>query len=97
MDKTKELKMSRTEGELHACSLAELEQKGCLVAEGPVPIAVFYDKGKIFAVDNRCPHMGFPLHRGTVDNGVLTCHWHHARFDAQSARGFRVQGSGFRV
>lgn len=76
--------MSRTEGELHACSLAELEQKGCLVAEGPVPIAVFYDKGKIFAVDNRCPHMGFPLHRGTVDNGVLTCHWHHARFDAQS-------------
>jgi len=76
--------MSRTAGELHACSLAELEEKGCLVAEGPVPIAVFYDEGKLFAVDNRCPHMGFPLHRGTVDNGVLTCHWHHARFDAKS-------------
>jgi hypothetical protein len=24
--------------------------------------------------------MGFPLARGTVDDGVLTCHWHHARF-----------------
>src|SRR5262249_26291671 len=25
--------------------------------------------------------MGFPLHRGTVKDGILTCHWHHARFD----------------
>ena len=25
--------------------------------------------------------MGFPLNRGTVKEGVLTCHWHHARFD----------------
>jgi hypothetical protein len=25
--------------------------------------------------------MGFPLHRGTVADGILTCHWHHARFD----------------
>jgi hypothetical protein len=28
--------------------------------------------------------MGFPLHRGTVENGLLTCHWHHARFDLAS-------------
>jgi hypothetical protein len=25
--------------------------------------------------------MGFPLHRGTVEHGLLTCHWHNARFD----------------
>jgi hypothetical protein len=25
--------------------------------------------------------MGFPLHRGTVRDGILTCHWHHAKFD----------------
>ena len=25
--------------------------------------------------------MGFPLHRGTVGDGILTCHWHHAKFD----------------
>jgi len=28
--------------------------------------------------------MGFPLHRGTVHEGLLTCHWHHARFDLAS-------------
>jgi hypothetical protein len=25
--------------------------------------------------------MGFPLDRGSVEDGLLTCHWHHARFD----------------
>jgi hypothetical protein len=39
-------------------------------------------------VDNRCPHMGFPLHRGTLQDGILTCHWHHARFDLESGGTF---------
>lgn len=46
-------------------------------------IAVFAHDGGFFAVDNRCPHMGFPLSRGTVRDGLLTCHWHHARFDLE--------------
>jgi nitrite reductase/ring-hydroxylating ferredoxin subunit len=37
-----------------------------------------------FALDNRCPHMGFPLERGSVEDGILTCHWHHARFELAS-------------
>jgi nitrite reductase/ring-hydroxylating ferredoxin subunit len=44
-------------------------------------LAIFYHEGEFHAVDNRCPHMGFPLSEGTVENGILTCHWHHARFD----------------
>jgi hypothetical protein len=42
---------------------------------------VFADGDDVHAVDNRCPHMGFPLHRGTISDGIRTCHWHHARFD----------------
>jgi hypothetical protein len=42
---------------------------------------LLHEGGEVHAVDNRCPHMGFPLHRGSVADGVLTCHWHHARFD----------------
>jgi nitrite reductase/ring-hydroxylating ferredoxin subunit len=45
---------------------------------------VVFDAGQVFALDNRCPHMGFPLHRGTVRDGILTCHWHHAKFDLAS-------------
>jgi hypothetical protein len=28
--------------------------------------------------------MGFPMHQGTVQDGIVTCHWHHARFDLNS-------------
>jgi nitrite reductase/ring-hydroxylating ferredoxin subunit len=51
-------------------------------------LALFFHNGKVYAVDNRCPHMGFPLHRGTVQDGILTCHWHHARFDLASGGTF---------
>ncbi|MBD2608449.1 Rieske (2Fe-2S) protein [Scytonema hofmannii FACHB-248] len=43
---------------------------------------------KIYAVDNRCPHMGFPLSRGTVKDCILTCDWHYARFDLMSGGTF---------
>ncbi|AXF05556.1 Rieske (2Fe-2S) protein [Paraburkholderia hospita] len=66
-------------------SLEELRAKGRLVVQGGHgPILVIYDRGCVFALDNRCPHMGFPLERGTLEDGILTCHWHHARFDLQS-------------
>ena len=66
-------------------TLDELKEKGCIVISGSDrPVAVFYHDGKVHAVDNRCPHMGFPLHKGTVQDGILTCHWHHARFDLTS-------------
>jgi nitrite reductase/ring-hydroxylating ferredoxin subunit len=51
-------------------------------------LALFFHGGKVHAVDNRCPHMGFPLHRGTLQDGILTCHWHHARFDLESGGTF---------
>ncbi len=44
-------------------------------------IVLVHHGGEIYALDNRCPHMGFPLDRGSVQDGILTCHWHHARFD----------------
>ncbi len=44
-------------------------------------IGLFRHEGELHAIDNRCPHMGFPLTEGTVEDGILTCHWHHARFE----------------
>ena len=68
-----------------AGSLEELKIKGRLVVHGSHrPILVIYDRGRVVALDNRCPHMGFPLDRGSVEDGILTCHWHHARFDLES-------------
>ena len=48
------------------------------------PSLFFHHDGEVHAVDNRCPHMGLPLDRGSVKDDILTCHWHHARFDLSS-------------
>ena len=78
-----------TNGLLSAGTVDEIRKRGCTVVTGSGhTIAVFTKDDTFAAVDNRCPHMGFPLDRGTVKNGILTCHWHHARFDLASGGTF---------
>ena len=82
--------MSRGPGQfVRAASAAEVRSRGCTVVhlDGHT-LALVAHAGHIYAVDNRCPHMGFPLDRGTVKDGILTCHWHHARFDLASGGTF---------
>ena len=76
-------------GQIKAGTVEEIKTRGCtVVTGGGHAIAVFHHDGELFAVDNRCPHMGFPLDRGSVKDGILTCHWHHARFDLASGGTF---------
>ena len=81
---------------------ADLETAGQLLTKvGSLPVVVFWHEGAAYAIEDRCPHLGFPLHQGTVESGLVTCHWHHARFDlvsgctldlwADDARGFDVE------
>jgi nitrite reductase/ring-hydroxylating ferredoxin subunit len=70
------------DGYVEAVDLATLESAGReLVTLDGRAIALFHHEGEVRAVDNRCPHMGFPLTEGSVEDGILTCHWHHARFE----------------
>lgn len=69
--------------------LEDLAQVGALTVQaGGRTLALFKYGEQVYALDNRCPHMGFPLERGTVHDGILTCHWHHARFDLASGGTF---------
>src|SRR5215471_21027262 len=66
-------------------TLAELRSAGQLRGKlGSHPVVVFWHEGRPRAIEDRCPHLGFPLHQGTVEDGLVTCHWHHARFDLAS-------------
>ena len=38
------------------------------------------DAGEIWAIDNRCPHEGYPLSTGMLKDGILTCEWHNWKF-----------------
>ncbi|HET7037360.1 MAG TPA: Rieske 2Fe-2S domain-containing protein [Thermomicrobiaceae bacterium] len=43
-------------------------------------IALFRQPGRVYAIDNTCPHMGCPLSEGTVAGGSVTCPCHGSRF-----------------
>lgn len=67
---------------VRAALLSDLsEDRPHVVQAAGATVVLFLHQGGVFAVDNRCPHMGFPLQKGTVKDGILTCHWHNARFD----------------
>lgn len=74
---------------IYVSTLEELKKKGCMSfnVKG-YDLVIFYHEGGVYALDNRCPHMGFPLSRGTTNDGILTCDWHHARFDLKSGGTF---------
>lgn len=72
----------RSGGFVYACDLDDVRREEQLrVSTEERPLAMVYHEGEVHAVDNRCPHMGFPLSEGSVDDGILTCPWHHARFE----------------
>ena len=41
------------------------------------------ENGEIFALDNRCPHEGYPLAQGDLKGCALTCCWHNWKFDVR--------------
>ncbi len=72
-----------------AAKLSDVRERSCVTAPVEGHILALYAYGDhIYAIDNRCPHMGFPLKDGSVKDGILTCHWHHARFDLASGGAF---------
>jgi nitrite reductase/ring-hydroxylating ferredoxin subunit len=68
-------------------SIQELNEKKRLIfKQGAKQILVCVVQGTYFALDNRCPHQGFPLKEGDVNEStcVLTCNWHNWKFDLKT-------------
>jgi Rieske [2Fe-2S] domain len=60
-------------GFFRTASLANLEEKQMMTVHGADrPVLLCWHEGQVFALDNRCPHMGFPLSKGSLDQGLLT-------------------------
>ncbi len=69
--------------------IEDLQRSGSITVhpKGKTLVLFLYGE-RVYALDNRCPHMGFPLDKGSVEDGILSCHWHHARFDLASGGAF---------
>ena len=69
-----------------AAALEALEDKGSLVfRRDGRQIALFRTPRGVLACNNRCPHEGYPLREGSLDERcILTCNWHNWKFDLES-------------
>ena len=81
-----------------AASLETLENRGRLVfRKAGRQIALFHTPQGVLACNNRCPHEGYPLREGSLDERcVLTCNWHNWKFDLESGRNL-YGGEGLRT
>ena len=48
------------------------------------PVLLIKKFGQIFAIDDRCPHMGCLLSHGTLDGLVIVCPCHDWRFNLET-------------
>jgi len=76
---------------VRASSLDELPRDGsgrAFDVDG-LDIAVFNWDQSYFALENYCPHLGFPLTEGIVEEGAVICGWHgwRVRLDDGGCRG----------
>ena len=60
------------------------EGRGLRVRVGQQEIGLFRVDGEIYALDNACPHAGFPLSEGVVQEGIVTCPLHQWQFDVRT-------------
>jgi nitrite reductase/ring-hydroxylating ferredoxin subunit len=51
---------------------------------GDSKIALFNLGGRIYAIDDTCPHNGGPLCEGRIDGDEVTCPWHGSRFNIKT-------------
>lgn len=49
-------------------------------------IAVFNVDGKLFGIESDCKHMKASLKKGKVEGLVVTCPWHHWKYDLKSGQ-----------
>ena len=78
--------------DLDAVDAIPLGQGRAYVVHGRT-IAVFRQRdGRLFAVDNQCPHRGGPLAEGIVGDGKVICPLHGWKVDLESGRCLGEQG-----
>lgn len=60
------------------------ENGGTVVTAKGLPILLMKRYGRIYALANKCPHMGCTLGGGSIDGYTLTCPCHDWQFDIRT-------------
>jgi nitrite reductase (NADH) small subunit/3-phenylpropionate/trans-cinnamate dioxygenase ferredoxin subunit len=60
-------------------------------------VAVFNDNGTLYGIEADCKHMKASLAAGEVSNGVVTCNWHHWKYDLKTGECIGRPGMRLRI
>ena len=63
-------------------ALSESEARGFVVNREEIVLCKV--EGEVYAFQGLCSHEALPLDGGEVEDGILTCEWHGAQFDART-------------
>ncbi len=67
--------------------LSEIEEgKGKKVTVNDQELALFKINGKVYAIQENCPHQGGPLSDGDLDGNVVMCPWHGMTYDLTTGK-----------
>ncbi len=67
-----------------------------LVRKSGLEIAIFRVQGRVYAIDDSCPHNGASLAGGKLDGPTVTCRAHGLRFDLATGCMRGAPGMGVR-
>ncbi len=77
--------MENTDGFVLAIEEEKLqESKMKRLSLNGTPVLLIKQQGKIFAIDNRCPHQACSLSNGSLDGLVIICPCHDWRFNLET-------------
>lgn len=61
-----------------------LPQQGECIEVGGKKLALFLVDGKVYAIDEVCPHRQAPLHEGECVGLEVVCPWHNSSFSLET-------------
>jgi nitrite reductase/ring-hydroxylating ferredoxin subunit len=68
---------------LNVSALPEGEREVVSIEDQKI-LLIHHSDGEIYAVQNKCPHMGVGLKKGEISDHALTCPLHRSVFDLET-------------
>jgi nitrite reductase/ring-hydroxylating ferredoxin subunit len=83
-----------SQGFVDVCASSEVhEGQACVAQAEGRTLALARIEGRVYAVDNVCPHHGAEMGRGDLDGYFLSCPWHAWCFDMRDGSAFFPRGA----
>jgi nitrite reductase/ring-hydroxylating ferredoxin subunit len=72
-----------------------LDSQALVLIHDTYKIAIYSDRGKYYAIEDICPHMGAFLSNGYQEGNLIVCPWHNWEFELDSGKCVKPVNNSF--